>query len=129
MASNALLLTNMQRAESAWGRDMPSWVRLLATACDAASQRAVADRLGRSSPYVSRLLNRNYAGSYEEAETIVRAAYGNEDVVCPLYGPIPLSSCIRNRRRKAAPRNQSHHQHAATCPSCPNNTDRAREED
>ena len=122
------LLSNLDRAIAAWGADMPAWVRLLASACDASNQKLVADRLSKSGGYVSRVINRSYAGSYEEAETIVRAAYGNEDVVCPLWGAIPLSSCIRSRRRKGAPQNQAHLLHARTCPTCPNNTDR-REED
>lgn len=125
MASNLNVLTNLDRARIAWGADMPRWVRLLATACDATSQRIVADRLDRSGGYVSRLINRNYAGSYDEAETLVRGAYGDEEVDCPLWGPIPLSSCIRNRRRKGPPQNQPQRLHAATCPACPNNTDRA----
>lgn len=121
------LNTNLERATRAWtapGTELPRWVRLLATACDTTNQRVVAERLGKSGGYVSRLLSRSYAGSYEEAETLVRAAYGDEDVVCPLWSAIPLSSCIRNRRRKAPPRNQAHHLHAATCPNCPINTDR-----
>jgi hypothetical protein len=117
--------TNLDRAAAAWGAEMPRWVRLLASACDTASQKFVADRLGKSGGYVSRLVNRSYAGSYEEAEKLVRAAYGDEDVACPLWGAIPLASCIRNRRRKGPPRNALHHAHAATCPTCPNNSDRA----
>ena len=116
--------TNQERAVIAWGADMPAWVRLLASACDGTNQRVVGERLGKSSGYVSRLINRSYAGSYPEAERLVRATYGAEDVACPLFGPIPLSSCMRNRRRKEPPRHQAHHQYAATCPGCPNNTDR-----
>lgn len=125
MATNLNSLTNLDRARIAWGEDMPPWVRLLASACDAGNQRLVGERLDRSSGWVSRILNRNYAGSYEEAETIVRAAYGNEDVVCPLWGSIPLASCVRNRRRKGPPQNQAHLLHARACPTCPNNSDRA----
>lgn len=122
MTSN-LNVTNLARAAAAWGDDMPGWVRLLASACDTDNQRIVGDRLGKSSGYISRLINRSYAGSYPEAERIVRAAYGDEDVACPLFGPIPLASCLRARRRKGPPRNQLHHQYAATCPDCPINTD------
>lgn len=122
MASNPNV-TNLARAATAWGDDMPAWVRLLASACDTDNQRIVGDRLGKSSGYISRLINRSYAGSYPEAERIVRAAYGDEDVACPLFGPIPLASCLRARRRKGPPRNQLHHQYAATCPACPINTD------
>ncbi|SCW56038.1 hypothetical protein SAMN02927924_01355 [Sphingobium faniae] len=115
--------TNLERAAVAWGEDMPAWVRLLASACDTDNQRVVGERLGKSSGYISRIINRSYAGSYPEAERLVRATYGAEDVTCPLFGPIPLSSCMRNRRRKGPPRNQIHHQYAAACPACPNNSD------
>lgn len=122
MAANHLS-TNIDSARAVWGDDMPAWVRLLATACDKDNQRIVADRLGKSSGYVSRLINRRYAGSYSEAETIVRMVYGQEDVACPLFGPIPLASCIRARRRKGPPLNPLHHQYARTCPTCPVNGD------
>lgn len=121
--------TNIERAEAAWGPEMPRWVRLLASACDVTNQRAVGDRLAKSSGYVSRLVNARYEGSYAEAERLVRAAYGDEEVVCPLWGPIPLANCMRSRRRRASPRNQVHHRHAATCPTCPNNTDQTQEEE
>ena len=115
--------TNAERASAAWGSDMPVWVRLLATACDADNQRVVGERLGKSSGYISRVLSRTYAGSYEEAERLVRATYGGEDVDCPLFGPIPLASCLRARRRKGPARNHLQKQYAATCPTCSNNND------
>jgi hypothetical protein len=124
-ANHTFSLTNLDRARQAWGEDMPPWVRLLGSACDSANQRQVGQRLGRSSGWVSRVLNATYGGSYEEAETLILAAYGNEGVVCPVFGAIPLSSCVRARRRKAPPQNQSHRWLAAACPICPNNSDRA----
>lgn len=116
--------TNLERAETAWTAPMPDWVRRLATACDADNQRVVAQRLRKSSGYVSRLLNRKYEGSYEEAETLVRAAYGIDEVDCPIWGAIPLKSCVRMRRRTATPQNMRDRLHADTCPTCPLNTDR-----
>lgn len=115
--------TNLARAQTAWGPDLPQWVRLLASACDASSQRAVADRIGKSGGYVSRILNRVYTGSYAEAEQLVRRAYGQEDIICPLFGPIPEKSCILNRRRAGIPRNYLERQFAANCPDCANNPD------
>lgn len=32
---------NVDNATDAWGVDIPAWVRLLASACDATNQRAV----------------------------------------------------------------------------------------
>ena len=120
---------NMDRAIAGWGADLPEWVKLLAQQCDRTSQRTVADKLGKSSGYVSRLINCNYAGSYSEAETQVRALFGQDQVDCPLWGEIPLASCVRARRRKEPPRTHVHHLHRSTCPSCPNNTDLEHEED
>jgi hypothetical protein len=120
---------NMAAACDAWGTDMPRWVHLLATACDVTSQAAAAERIGRSGGYVSKLINNNYPGDMAEAEMIVRAAWGDEDVLCPLWGVIPLSSCMIARRRTAPPTNFTHRLHARHCPTCPNNGDRAFEGD
>lgn len=120
---NAALLGNVERARIAWGSDVPRWVLLLAQACDATSQRAAAERIGKSSPYVSRILRREYNGDYAEAEKLVRAAWGGEDVICPLWGAIPLANCMSARRREAPPTSRVHHIHLRACPTCPNNSD------
>lgn len=117
-------LNNLDRARAAWGHDMPRWVQLLASACDASSQRDAGERLGKSSGYVSRLLNNRYPGDLGEAEKLVRAAWGDEDVLCPLWGEaIPLANCMTARRRDLPARSAIHHLHRRTCPTCPNNTD------
>lgn len=117
-------LTNIERATAAWGEEMPSWVRLLAAAADATNQRKAGEKISRNASYVSRIINRDYAGSYEEAERLVRAAWGNEDVLCPVWNEsIPLASCMNNRRRKGAPKNTFEHLYDGVCPNCPNNTD------
>ena len=126
MSSN---LNNRDKAVIAWAPAAPAWVLLLADACDRTSQRAAADRLGMSGGYVSRVVNRSYAGSYEEAERLVRATFGAEEVGCPLYGTIQLKTCLRFRRRKGPPRNPMQIDHDRVCPGCPNNTDRPHEED
>lgn len=122
------LLTNRDKAFASWGADAPAWVLMLADACDRTNQRLVAEKLAKSGGYVSRLINRSYAGSYPEAETQVRAVFGGEDVVCPAFGPMPLKTCVRHRRRER-PANWMQVQLARTCPACPNNTDRPQEED
>lgn len=125
---NSAPASNMDKATAAWGADLPRWIQLLASACDATSQRAAADRIGKSSGYVSRLVNRTYAGDYHEAETLVRSTWGGEDVHCPAWGTeIPLASCVSNRRRKTPASNHAHHLYDRVCPDCPNNLD--REED
>lgn len=115
--------TNLERVELAWGPAAPEWVQLLARTCDATNQRVAADRLGKSSGYVSRVLNNRYAGDLAEAERQVRAAFSAERVACPVFGDMPLKTCITNRRR-TRPANWAQVQLARACPDCPFNTDR-----
>lgn len=122
--------TNLEKARIAWGPDLPRWVHLLATACDRASQRAVADRIAASgfrcnNATVSKLINRAYPASYAEPERAVLAVYSGDKVLCPVFNvETPLSACIRNRRRKPEHRQSwLHHEYAQACPDCPNNTD------
>ena len=79
--SDAQNLSNTARAVLAWGDEMPGWVRLLASACDSSNQRIIADRLDRSGPYISRIINAKYTGDYGEAENLVRSVLGQEDVI------------------------------------------------
>ncbi len=123
------IVTNADIVRQEWGEDAPRWIVLLASACDAANQSDVAERLRKSGSYISRLINNSYPGDMAEAERLVRAAYGDEDVICPLWGPIPLDSCMRSRRRTAPPRNQAHLLHRKHCPTCPNNSDRSADEE
>ncbi len=117
-------LTNVDKARRAWGGDLPEWVSILARACDAANQREVGAKLDRSSGYISRIINRTYAGSYEEAEQLVRSRLGAAVVTCPIWnGEIPLTAFIRNRRYKGPHRTQMHHTYARVCRTCPNNSD------
>lgn len=121
--------TNVEKALVAWGPDAPEWVRLLAAACDNLGQTGAAKQLDKSGGYVSRVLRHDYAGSYDEAEKLVRATFGAEQVQCPLWGEIPLKNCMTLRRRSQPPQNHMHHACKATCPTCPNNTDRPQEEE
>lgn len=120
--------TNMARATTAWGPAMPRWVNLLAVACDQSTQRAVADKLSNagfacSHGTVSKLINNKYGASTAEPERAVLATFSGDEVDCPAWGPIPLQSCMRNRRRKGPPVNAAHHIYARSCPGCINNTD------
>ena len=126
--SGKVTITNIQRAIAGWGEDMPAWVRLLAEAADRSNQRLAGEQISRNSGVVSRVLARNYAGSYPEIERLVRAAWGNEDVLCPVWNDsIPLASCMNLRRRKGFPRNVAENLYYHACPNCPNNTDVASE--
>jgi hypothetical protein len=117
-------LTNIERATRAWGKDMPRYIRLLATEADKHGQRGAGRLIDRTSSNVSRILNRKYNASYDEIEKVVLSKLGADKVLCPIWGnQIPLSSCIRNRRRTGTPDNFLKHQFAENCPVCPNNTD------
>jgi hypothetical protein len=124
-------LTNLQRAIEAWGAELPEWVRVLATACDASNQRGVGTLLGKSSGYISRIINNQYRGDLAEAERLVRARLCHEDVHCPIWNsPIPLSSCMRHRRRgRDVPSNTIQQSYLRVCPRCPNNADVASGEE
>lgn len=118
---------NQSRCSAEWGAERPRWINLLIAACDATSQRTVADKLGRSSGYVNRLLYRNYAGSYEEAEKQVLAVFGGDTVRCPAWNTaMALATCIRERRREQ--RRGIHKVFDRYCPECPNNLDRERDD-
>jgi len=117
--------SNLQRAQAAWGASMPAWIAMLADACDRTNQTVAAQRLGKSSPYISRILRAQYPGDLDEAEKLVRATFSDERLICPLFGDMALATCMRNRRRPI-PRfgaNWTHEAFARTCPTCPNNTD------
>lgn len=115
--------TAMSRALAAWS-PLPDWVKSLALAVDNASMRKVAEQIGKSPALVSRILTNSYGARTDEIERMVRARLLADTVDCPLFGPIPLDSCIRHRRMKGPPHNAVRRAFAATCPTCPNNTDR-----
>lgn len=115
---------NLAKAIAGWGEPLPEWVRMLAQACDRASQREAADRLGQSSATVSKVIRRVYAGDYAEIERKVRAAFSAERVLCPVTGAmIQLKTCLRNRRRQGPPREWLHGEYDRRCPNCTHNTD------
>lgn len=123
MAGRPICETNVERARAAWGEELPRWIEILAAACDRTTQRRVADSLSRSSGYVSRLINRNYTGSWPEAEQLVLSTFSADTVECPVARQIALKVCIRFRRRKGTVINMVQRQFASACPTCPNNTD------
>ena len=120
-------LTNRDKALAAWGAEAPAWVLLLADECDRSGQRIAGNRIGYNSAVVSRIVNAKYPGDLAEVETLVRAALGAEQVMCPVFGVTPLKRCITNRRR-TRPANWAQVQLARACPDCPNNTDRPEED-
>ncbi len=120
---------NLAVAISSWGRAMPRWIQVLAEACDASSQKRVADLLGISSAYVSRLLSNTYGADTAKAEQLVLANFTSDRVPCPFWrSSIPLSSCQRARRRQA-PQGEIFMSLKRACERCPHNTDLFSKED
>ena len=117
-------VTNRETAFEAWGNDPPAWIIILAEACDTSNQTQVAKRLGRSSPFISRVLRNRYPADLAEVEGLVRSTLTSDTVHCPIIdAAIPLTGCRRNRRREGPPVNLLFQACAARCPTCPHNTD------
>ena len=114
---------NRKTAGANWGEAPPRWIAVLALACDQTNQRQVAQKLGKSSGYISRLLSKSYTGDMAEAERLVLSSLAADRVDCPFWKrPIPLSSCMRARRRQH-PRGEVFIAHRRACDACHLNTD------
>lgn len=81
------------KANAAWGADLPSWVAALAVACDQASQRAVAQRIGYSPAVVSTVLGRSYRGDLTAVQTAIEGALMAVTVACPILGRLTTDLC------------------------------------
>ena len=116
-------MNNVEKAIAAWG-EPPRYIMILAEHCDRSSQRRVADQAGLSSAYISKLINRCYEASYDEAERIILARFSGDTVTCPIFGAqIALRTCIRQRRYEGPVVNMLHRQWRLHCPNCPHNLD------
>lgn len=111
----------VERAGSAWTDGVPDWVAALAEACDASSQREVAQRLNRSASLVSAVLAANYKGSLEAVEELVRGALMGDEVDCPALGPLPTDECAawRGHARHFSPHNPLRVRMFRACRRCP----------
>ena len=119
--------SNVAKAQSAWGVDAPRYIMILAEACDQASQRSVCQKIGVSSAYVSKLINRAYEASYAEAEKLILSVFSADTVICPIIGEaISLKTCLRSRRFDGPALNLLHRKWRAHCPICTNNIDGVR---
>jgi hypothetical protein len=90
--------TSSDKALAAWGEPAPDWIIELAAACDASSQRMVAEVLGYSPAAVSNVLNCRYGvnghgGDLSGVERAVRGAYMDASLSCPELGDLPLHTC------------------------------------
>lgn len=83
----------LEIARTSWGTPAPDWIEQLATACNASSQRHVAERLRVSAGLISQVLRAKYPGDMDRIESAVRGAYMAATVTCPALGRIPTNEC------------------------------------
>lgn len=91
---------NVAAAAAAWGDPTPDWVIVLAEACNAQSQAAIAKRIGYSSSTVSQVLSNKYGmGDIAKFEQVVRGALMAETVACPIVGDMTRDVCLNWQAR------------------------------
>jgi len=112
--------TNVAMARGAWGEAAPEWVIVLASACDASTQSAVAKKLGVSSAMINTALKNTYTGRMDKLEARVRGELLNEKVRCPVLGDITKRKCLDAQGRSYAATNAMRVELRRACPRCPN---------
>ena len=114
-------MTYIDKARVAWGDDCPHWVIALADACDHASQKTVAERIGYSPAVVNTVLKGKYNAGMAAVEQAVRGALLAETVDCPVYGDLEGHRCLEYQRRKFAATNPTRVRLYRTCRTCVHN--------
>ncbi|MCT4576856.1 hypothetical protein [Donghicola sp.] len=89
----------VEKAQAAWGADLPAWVEGLAKACAASSQNKVAAKLGLSAALISNVLANKYPGDLARISDLYRGAYESAEVDCPGLGRIALDACHGWRKK------------------------------
>lgn len=56
----SIKLTNIAKAQTAWGIVIPDWIIILAEACDRESQSAISRKVGYSASAISQVLSNTY---------------------------------------------------------------------
>lgn len=117
------MTTPLEIAKAAWGSDMPDWIVRLAQECQAATQRQVAEKLGRSAGLISQVLRNKYPGDMPSIEDAVRGAYLNATVECPALGTLPTDECQawRKKAKSGVRTNALRVRMISACQSCPRN--------
>lgn len=114
---------HIEKAQSAWGTDLPLWILGLARQCNATSQAKVATRLGVSSTLISQVIGRTYRGRFDNLCDRYLGVFEAEVVACPALGQVALNSC-RDWRTKSARLQSANSQNVMmyrACKRCPRN--------
>lgn len=107
-------------------RDLPAWRAMLdaAVSADPAGKKGVAERLGVSRPYVSRVITGDLQHRVP-AKFIARVNAVLMQVDCPyLQRPLPPADCGRYAERSYAQISSFEVDHWRACRACPNNARR-----
>lgn len=113
-------VTNLEMARGAWGEAAPEWVLVLAQACDAGTQSAVAKRLSVSAAMINTALKKTYSGRMDRLEIKVRGELMGQTVTCPVLGTITKRRCFDEQTRPYAATNAIRVELRRACPRCPN---------
>lgn len=88
------------------------------------SQAKVGKMLGYSSATISQVLSGSYQGTLDSFLARVEEVFGTREISCPILGAIPLSRCVKERRREFSTANPQRVQLYRACRSCEFNTER-----
>lgn len=113
--------TMVEKAQLAWGEAMPGEIEALASACDQATSKAIATRLGYSGALVSHVLARKYPGDMDLVFAKIRGALMGEQVDCPILGAIGTQRCLDEQKRPFAATNSIRARLFHACRACPRN--------
>ncbi|MEM6726905.1 MAG: hypothetical protein AAF618_00270 [Pseudomonadota bacterium] len=117
----------MEEARRAWrenaGQEMPEWVAVMITACEASSQAKVARRLGVTGGALSQITFAKYQANLAAMEDRVRAVLMATDVECPVLRQISSADCLEWRRevRTLTSTHPIHIRMHRACAVCPHN--------
>jgi len=89
----------IDKADRAWGVDMPEWVEVVAAEANRTSVTAVAKRIGRSDALVSNVIANKYPGDMAKVEQLVRGALMGATVDCPVLGEIGRHQCLAEQAK------------------------------
>lgn len=111
------------KARAAWSDAAPPEVIILAEACNAATQSAVAARVGYSPGAISAVLANKYLGDMISVRARIRGALMAETVMCPILGEIGRDRCLTEQKRPFAATNSTRARLYHACKTCPNRRD------
>lgn len=113
----------VDKADMAWGVELPVWVMKLAERCDEVSQNKVGKTLGISGSQISQIINRQYKGVYANAADLVKSHLMSENVECPAFDrTMTLARCLENQMRleENLMSGTERRFFVNACPKCPN---------